>query len=371
MTFRPTFVRSLASSVSCAFAFMAALSATVSSAGVYSQHFHDAITGDNEFITSGEHAWFVNTGADSYANDEYERPTVQTYKNSTINSRIGTDSELAALGSSVVAAHSSDPTYFEYLDITRGFYGFDGKYIYLAIELYGDEKVGNNGTRTQDFGESTYYRVRISSQDSDGASGLMVSAEAAADFQKPEFMNFNSQKAMAYLDINRDVGGPGGVTVVNENPGAMNGFENKVISDGKLETVENVLQARRSTSDAGLPLVEFKLNYVEFNGAYPDYAILPDQLQYLYFEATRGTKANANVLWNDKWNANEAGTPYTTLGLQNVYELDTLQGTSAPVPEAGSLWMWSAVLGLALLARGRTRSVLLVSPDGFISRRGD
>ncbi len=355
--------------------------------------FQDAITGDNQFTSSdGRASWFVNTGADNYFEDVYERPTIQNYERiapgypDPADPVYGTDSELAALlgqgVADIYATNSSGPTYFEHIDITRGLYGYDATFMYFGIELFGEDKVSEDGTRTPDFGESAFYRVRISN-DPDGAGGLMLSAEAGADFQKSEFFAFNDQKAFGYLDENRDVGGPGGITVVNELSGAMNGFDPKVISDGKAEGGDKpeILNIRRTNDGLeGRPIVEFALNYAKFNELYPAYALDPDIL-CIVFEANRGTKDNQNYLWNDKYNYDEAGSPYDDENEppdyldeyedqyvdeewftssesqfddnepQNVYELDTLRGCSSTViiPEPGPIAM---LIGLGVCVLG-------------------
>ncbi len=326
---------------------------------VYSSFFGDAVTGDNEFTADdGLHHWFINTGADSYANDFYERPVIQNFKNHTATGLIGNDSELVQ-SNTYYATDTSSPAYFGYLDIVQGRYGFDSPYMFFAIELYSEEKVGANGIATSDFGEGAFYNIRIS-PDENGAGGLMLQAEAAADFQTTEYQIFNPLKTFGYLDTDRDVGGTGGITAVNENSGGMTGFEDEEIADGKLSGTQNVVLEARMITDpvSGRPVVEFKFDYLGFNTAFTDYAITPDTLQYLEFTTVRGgPQDEQNYLWNDKYNIGEAGTPYFDGSPpQNLYELDTLRGTPAVVPVPGTiLLLGSGIIGL-LGVRKKLRS---------------
>lgn len=65
-------------------AFLAALTLIGSAANsqlapTYQFTYNDAITGDNAYMSSGSRYWDIDAGADSYQNDFYERPTVQSY----------------------------------------------------------------------------------------------------------------------------------------------------------------------------------------------------------------------------------------------------------------------------------------------------
>ena len=321
----------------------------------YSFMFGDAVTGDNQFIgTDGKHHWFVNDGADSYDTDVYERPTIQNYETHTADTLVGTDPALT-VGGSYYATDTSDPAYFEYLDIVKGHYGYNTQFVSFGIELYGEDKVGDGGTGTADFGESSFYNIRLGTNPN-GAGGLMLSSQVSADYQKTEFEKWNPEKAFGFLDTNRDVGGPGGIPVTNENPGSLNGFEDKPISDGELGGSE-VLWTQVTTSVDGRPLVEFLLDYVAFNAAFPDYAITPETLQYLVFEANRGTKDNGNYLWNDKYSKSQAGTPYNDAfgEPQNVYELDTLQADLSVVPTPSAVLLGSLGISAASWRLRRNR----------------
>ena len=320
----------------------------------YSMEFGDAITGDNEFTSGDDHFWFVNTGADSYANDFYERPTVQTYTNQTAGAAIGTDSELV-VGNSYAASGTSGPSYFGYLDIVKGHFGYDSQFAYFGIELFSTLKVSQNGDTAEDFGESSYYRVRLS-EDSEGAGGLMLSGEAGADYAKPgEYASWETTSIMGYLDTDRKVGGPDGITTVNEKDD-RNGYEDKVISDGAVEAGNkpDILWSRYSGTG---PLVEFALDYVAFNDFFPDYAINPKDINDLVFEATRGLKGNSSYLWNDTYSLDEAGTPYDVDNQpQNVYELDTLRADLTVIPAPGALLL--AGLGTGCIGFFRRRQSL-------------
>lgn len=333
---------------------------------VYNASYGDAVTGDNEFLDeSGNHRWFVNTGADSYEEDYYERPTVQTYDSVTASVKIGDDSELV-LDQSYSASGTSDPSYFEYLDITSGFYGYDDTFMYFGIELYGTEKVGTDGSRDSDFGESSYYRIRFSESES-GAGGLMLSAEAASALGvsgNDWYQQWDTKASMGYLDTNSDIGGPGGITVTGEDSG--NGFEDKIISDGYLDrgSKPDVLWTRFDPEGEGTgPQVSFAFDYRAYNALLGQGS--PDELNpytgvyHIIFEANRGLKDNGNYLWNDEYSLSEAGSPYWPSNeTQNIYELDTLRviGQPAPVPEPATMVLLGAgLIGLAGIGRRQLR----------------
>lgn len=80
-------------------------------------------------------------------------------------------------------------------------------------------------------------------------------------------------------------------------------------------------------------------DYVLYNSIYED-DINPEALEYLVYDATRGSKGGGNYLWNDKYSESESGSPYYVEGLQNVYELDSI--TVVPIPSA--IWLLGAGL---------------------------
>ncbi len=299
----------------------------------YRYVFQDAVTGDNQFIgNDGKTHWFVNTGADRYNADEYERPTSQTYKNFTAEEILGTDSELQ-LGKTYYATDANNPAYYQYLDIVSGRYDFDSQYLYFAIELYGDKKVGSDGTEVIDFGESSYYNIRLGETDNANNS-LLLSSQNPKDLTD----TFQAKETFGYYDRNSDVGGTS-ITTVNENPGSLDGYEKEVIADGKAKDANSdpeLLFSRRNTNGEGKPIVEFAFDYKLYNELFSGTDINPeDGLAYLVFEANRGTKDNANYLWNDKYTIQEAGTPYNDGNgePQDVYELDTLTVKKPPIAQ--------------------------------------
>lgn len=312
----------------------------------------DAVTGDNEFTNGGTHYWFVNTNADDYANDGYERPTAQNYEYVIAQAKVGNDPELV-VGSTYSATGFSNPAYYGYVDIVSGKFGYDSQYMYFAIELYSVNKVGNNGQATSDFGEGTFYNIRLS-EDANGKGGVLLSAENAKDLTG----SYQLVKQFGYFDRDGTVGGPGGVGTPDEGLGGNPGYETVIIADGKAKDVQGgstpeLLWARRTTSSQGRPVVEFAVDYTTLNAldflGTPDPSLEPQNFRYLVYDATRGLKGQGNYLWNDKYSLDEAGTPYTPSNEpENIYELDTLR---VPEPMTASI----VCLGGMLLIRRPSR----------------
>lgn len=327
---------------------------------VYTVNFSDAVTGDNAFIASdGNRYWTVDPGADSYQNDFYERPTVQTFVNSPSHS--------------VIDGTFATYEYFEYLDIVSAQAGFDDQYLYIAIDMFGLDKSTTDGVDTL-VGLVERYGFRISN-DPDGRNGLLLTTDNPLNKLGT---TFGQEGTFGYEDTDGDVGGrglingfgPSGRSVTkSDNPyeesgpnGSMNGYDSVVISDGKSESDgTSVLWARIDPNDE--TIVELAFDYSAFGFSKADLGILP----YLEFEAIKGgAKDPQNYLWNDKYTQSEAGSPnasstyglseFGTQGLGNIYELDTLSGGAIVVPEPASLIL--TLTGLAWfggVARARRR----------------
>lgn len=302
----------------------------------YSLMANDATTGDNQFTANGGQRWNVDTGADDYFNDFYERPTAQTYENRN------------KPGVGQVAAANE---YFGYLDIKEGKYGYDDHYMYFQMTLYTGVRKTSDGTVDGDsFGSGTQYGVRFSDEHVDGGNGFLL--RVAGDSKELWSSSFVSKSGEGYYDTNGDVGGVG-ITTVNEG---TNGYETtRIESDGGLSgnTSTKVLfshidgpQDGVTIAESVMPVVEIAFDYAAFNAQFPSIAIDPSALKYLEFEADRGLKDNANYLWNDEYSFSEAGTPYDANNQpQNIYELDTIR----LIPEPSSLILLSLAGMIALL----------------------
>ena len=313
----------------------------------YSQNYSDHITGDNSFTADdGYRYWDIETGADSYQNEYYERPTVQTY-------------EVRALsdGSEKFGANE----YFSNLDIVGAKSGYDSQYMYFAIEMNGRHKHTSDGSNILE-GLVYEYGIRFSS-DADGRDGFLLTVD------QPELKHgttFGLTSNYTYKDTNGDVGGLG--AVVGSNPSGINitkednpfeesngkldmdGYDDIVVADGlKKEGPSKDSEVLWTRVDPDNDhVVEFAFDYV----AYGLDATYPENMQYLDFQAIKGDpKDPKNYFWNDKYDKGEAGSPYRALfgdqtksefgtqGLGNIYELDTLRTNVVPEPVSSILFL--------------------------------
>ncbi len=262
---------------------------------VYTNEYGDAITGDNN--TTGD-GWYVDTGADNYDMDEYERPTVQTFVDSN-GTPVSTE-------------------YFGYLDITGAHSGFDENYMYFGIDVFSQNSFTSDGSVSGGFGSGTVYGVRF------GELFLRVKGDDSV-LQGDTWVTGSNQ---GFLDYDGDVGA-----------GSINGFETEVITDGVIADGPDMgtpmLYARIIFNADGSARIEFAFDYQEWNQLFPDQQLDPANLQDLVFEANRGLKDETNYLWKENYSESEAGSPYGT-ATQNIYELDTLTAIK-PVPETATL----------------------------------
>src|SRR5579884_2071972 len=123
---------------------------------VYRMTFEDAVTGKNRFKASdGKFYWTVDPGADAYQHDTYERPTAAGYK--------------------VIDGKYATAEYLAYLDIVRARAGYDDRFIYVAIKMYGLDRMTSDGGSTR-VGLTARYGFRFS-KDPDGRNGILVVAD--------------------------------------------------------------------------------------------------------------------------------------------------------------------------------------------------
>jgi len=319
---------------------------------VYTTTVFDAITGDNSFIAEDDKRyWTIDSGADSYQIDTYERPTVQTYQVRTLDD----SSELFAANE-----------YYENLDIVSAQTGLDATYLYVSITMFGLDKSTEDGVDTFE-GLKYRYGFRFSLEP-DGANGYLFTTD---DPLAKHGTSYGLVGNKGYQDTNGDVGGSGlldGLTTTKEDDPAAaigNGFDLQRVNDGEIingaNTGSEVLYARINPVDP--TTVEFALNYTLLGFSMADML----NVSYFEFEAIKGDPEDPqNYLWNDEYNKGEAGSPYRatsgdlsksefgTQGLGNIYELDTLRGPSGIIiPEPTTVGLLIVSLVSAAFSRKR------------------
>src|SRR5262249_31752767 len=94
---------------------------------VYCNTFTDFVTGLQEFKASdGRRYWIVETGADRYQDDVYERPTTALYK--TIDGKFAT------------------AEYYSYLDLVDAKVGYNSQFLYVSVRVNGLDARKSDGT---------------------------------------------------------------------------------------------------------------------------------------------------------------------------------------------------------------------------------
>jgi hypothetical protein len=261
----------------------------------------DAVTGDNEFASSssaGERRWTIDLGADVYAEEKYERPTIQN-----------TDSL------DVQGTQRAYTTYFEFLDIRRGANRLDTQagIAYFGIELFGRNEIDQDGFRV-DKGFTEHYRIRTA-DNPEFTNGHLWSA---VDPESKMQLGWQNETTKAWVDADGDIQ----ASVPNQGG---TGYDAEFL---------NTQSAHLAAQIDGL-WVDLA---IDFSGLGLD----PSIFAFAMFEATEGLTDVQNYFWNDKYSFQEGGSPYTDQGVgnvENIYELDTLPLAPIPVPAALPLMM--------------------------------
>lgn len=294
----------------------AALAVAQPGTPVYTNAWTDCRTDDNRYRgCDGAFYWDVDAGCDIYQQDVYERPVTQAFE--LCKKRFGAKE------------------YFEYLDILSGRAGHDDKFLYIGIDLRGRNHRTSDGSIIP-VGLVERYGFRLS-VDPDGRHGFLIVSDQPELKNKPK-TKWGRIGTFGYFDANGDVGGasdgPTGLTVTkSDNPDeedGMNGYEQVIISDGRMSDDTTVLWVRINPLDK--TMVELALDFGALGLTQEDLANLGN----LEFEAIKGgAKDPQNYRWNDKYTKAEAGSPnkgsgglseFGTEGCKDIYEVDTLRG---------------------------------------------
>ncbi len=303
---------------------------------VYTQTYTDFVTGDNNFNFGGFRFYTIDAAADSYQNDVYERPVAQAFN--------------------LINGSYASEEYHSYVDVTGARFGFDNRYAYFSIDLFGLDKRTKDGVNSFE-GLKAKYIVRFGT-DADGRNSYYIVADEPGFAGTPATV-FTNAKTLGYRDTDMDVGGRGGPIHGQPGPSGAsvtktqnlleefgnNGYDQQIIlSDGLLNggQTQPVLWQRVSAADN--TVVEIVLDYTALGLT----AAYFQNLQFLDFAAVAGGPGGPEAgLWNDAYTANEAGSPnvgiggdseFQTQGLVAIYLADNLRALSAPqVPVCDSI----------------------------------
>ena len=278
--------------------------------------FADSVTGSPSRFTAGV-GWTIEPGADDFYHEVYERPTSQGFQ-------------------STISGAPAFDNYHEALDIVSGQFAIDSLngLAYFSINMNGQDELTADGS--VDFvGFKHFYRIRIS-DNADFFGGYMFGVkDPYGNSVGNSFDNSNSYKStQMWSDLDASWVTGTGLTTTGEGTEGYDEFT----SEGDSNKIRS-----RIVGDS----VEFALNYRGLG-------IDPASLSHFIFEANQGLTDPQNYFWNDKYNFDQAGSPYDPSGPpQNIYELDTLMGGYAPsmVPEPSSVMLWTLLLGLAGMRR--------------------
>jgi hypothetical protein len=296
---------------------------------VYQYTFNDAVTGDNNFQFGGFRYYTVDGGADSYQNDIYERPIAQ--------------------GFNLIGTNYASEEYHSYTDIVQARLGWDSQYLYVSMDLWGDDIRTKDGVNAI-VGMKAKYLLRIGN-DADGRNSFYFLADEPGFAAFPNTI-FTNAKTEGFRDTDADVGGrggpihgqpgPSGVSVTRtQNPieeFGMNGYDQQIIqSDGIFNGGQGQIVMWQRVSPLDPTVIEIAIDYVTLGLTQVDLA----NLRFVDFAAVAGGPAGPeNGLWNDKFFAIDAGSPnrgigtdneFGTQGLGAIYLADNVRGTIAPI----------------------------------------
>ncbi|HSD91256.1 MAG TPA: hypothetical protein VLB44_27220, partial [Kofleriaceae bacterium] len=264
---------------------------------VYTRMRNDAVTGDNTPVvvtgtsancTPAQPCFVADPGADSYVNDEFERPA----------------------GQGTAAA-----SYLPSLDITRSDTGLDANWLFYRINLYG---VQPGSVANASGSLPNYYGVEIN-LDNDPMGDLIL------QINQPSLnvgTNWGTTALEARLDQNETMGGPR--PLLPDGPGqAGGGYEHRVFDGG---------QNFQPSQPGGTTAVQARIN-----GAAVEIAIYRPVLASLtnveitsfgFRPYAAGAQVSTSELYTqDDVNRAQLGSPYPWL---------TLAGAPATCPSGSS-----------------------------------